>query len=127
MIFELIESVTNNVSSYTWDVMFAIESDDLLPLTTNGKLLSFHPYHEVAFFHCGTNLYFYSIEDLLVDEVQYNKLAYDYIKHCGTPLLDCIAPFACTLEKKVNYCSNFILISSVFFLLSLHLFDHYYK
>jgi hypothetical protein len=126
-VFELIESVTNNVSSYTWDVMFAIESEELLPLNTNGKLLSFHPYHEVAFFHCGINLYFYSIEDLLVDEVQYNKLAYDYIKHCGTPLLDCIAPFACTLEKKVNYCSNFILISSVFFLLSLHLFYHYYK
>ncbi|PNX96314.1 F-box protein [Trifolium pratense] len=107
-VFELIECVTNNVSSYTWNIVFEIESEELMPLNFYGKLLSFHPYHEVAFFKRGTQLYVYFTEpnlsyttiDIEVGEVQYNKLAYDYIKHCGQPLLDCIAPFACTLEKK---------------------------
>ncbi|GAU16427.1 hypothetical protein TSUD_117760 [Trifolium subterraneum] len=99
-VFELIECVTNNVSSYTWNMMFEIESEELMPLNTYGKLLSFHPYHEVAFFKRGTQLYLYLTGDIGVSELEYNKLAYDYIKHCGQPWLDCIAPFACTLEKK---------------------------
>jgi len=120
VIFKLVECVTNNATSYTWEEMGTIHYMFLGPFNTHGKLLSFHPYHEVVYFKRGSVLYFYfyDLEDNHIDIidpaiVEHNKIVYDYIKNCGQPLLDCFASFVCCLDKKVIYCTNFTLLISL--------------
>lgn len=113
-LFELIESVTNNSTCYTWDMIFHIENEEFLPLNTYGEFLSYHPYHDLVFFKRGYHVYFYLDEFTgnyytNFGTVEYNKTVYDYIRNCGQPLLDCSVPFACILDKKVINCTYFIL------------------
>lgn len=112
-LYQLIECVTNNSSSYIWDMIFHIENEEFLPLNTHGELLSYHPYHDLVFFKRGYHVYFY-LDEFMGNYytnfgiVEYDKIVYDYIRNCGQPLLDCCVPFACILDKKVINCTYFI-------------------
>ena len=88
------------------------ENRNLLFLNTNGKLLSFNPYHGVAFFKFGNFLYFYHYDfngsnDTNIWMVGYDPSVYDYIINCGHVLLKCLTSFACCLDKEVINCINF--------------------
>ncbi|XP_050877908.1 uncharacterized protein LOC127081728 [Lathyrus oleraceus] len=107
MCFELVECVTKGVCTYTWHINHNKENEKLLFLNTNGELLAFYPFNDTAVFKIRSLLYFYfynlngnNIKEIVV--FRPNKIALEYIRKCGQPLLKCFVPFACCLEKEVS-------------------------
>ncbi|XP_004516536.3 uncharacterized protein [Cicer arietinum] len=108
VVCELVECVTRGVTSYSWCNIHNIENENLWHLNTYGELLSFHPYHQVAFFKRKKFQFFcfqIGIDFTDVQEIPYNEILYDYLRYCRPPLLDCSAPFACCLNKEVIDCT----------------------
>jgi hypothetical protein len=104
-VYELVECITRNVTSYSWSNIHTIEAASMLHLNTHGNLLSFHPYYEIAFFKLHKNLlYFFNISNnniINIMEVPYSDILYDYLRCCHPPLLQCFKPFICCLNKEV--------------------------
>ncbi|GAU23218.1 hypothetical protein TSUD_172460 [Trifolium subterraneum] len=105
MVYELVESVTRDVTTYSWCNIYRTQAAiSLLHLNNNSKLLSFHPYNEVAFFKRYKNLLYYfkvgnnNIID--IKEVPYNDIHYDYLRYGRPPLFECFKPFICCLNKE---------------------------
>ncbi|WJX80871.1 hypothetical protein P8452_63812 [Trifolium repens] len=103
-VYELVECITRNVTSYSWSNIHTIEAASMLHLNTHGNLLSFHPYYEIAFFKLHKNLlYFFNISNnniINIMEVPYSDILYDYLRCCHPPLLQCFKPFICCLNKE---------------------------
>ncbi|WJX75404.1 hypothetical protein P8452_58939 [Trifolium repens] len=103
-VYELVECITRNVTSYSWSNIHTIEAASMLHLNTHGNLLSFHPYYEIAFFKLHKNLlYFFNISNnniINILEVPYSDILYDYLRCCHPPLLQCFKPFICCLNKE---------------------------
>ncbi|CAJ2669215.1 unnamed protein product [Trifolium pratense] len=105
MIYELVECITRNVTSYSWCNVRRIEAASLLDHNTHGNLLSFHPYYEVAFFkrHKNELYYFHICNDNNITNIKlvpYSDILYDYLRCCHPPLLQCFKPFICCLNKE---------------------------
>ncbi|XP_050879124.1 uncharacterized protein LOC127082939 isoform X2 [Lathyrus oleraceus] len=105
MCFELIECVTEGVSTYTWHMNLSKENQKLLPFNTNGELLSICPSNDMAFFKIKKLIYFYLYSlngnnGKEIGMVRKNRIVFEYIRTCGQQLFECFIPFACGLEKE---------------------------
>ncbi|KAI5420713.1 uncharacterized protein LOC127135558 isoform X1 [Lathyrus oleraceus] len=107
MCFELIECVTDGVSTYTWHMNLSKENKKLLPFNTNGEFLSICPSNDMAFFKIKNLIYFYlyslngnNNKEIGIGMVRQNRIVFDYIRTCGQQLFECFIPFACGLEKE---------------------------
>ncbi|CAK8564867.1 unnamed protein product [Lathyrus sativus] len=105
MCFELVECVTKGVSTYTWNMNLSKENENLLPLNTNGKLLSIYPSNDMAIFKIKRLVYFYlyNLDDNNIEEIgviRDDQIMFEYESTCGKQLFECFIPFACCLEKE---------------------------
>ncbi|CAK8564868.1 unnamed protein product [Lathyrus sativus] len=105
MCFELVESVIKGVNTYTWYINFSNENEKLLPLNTNGKLLSIYPFNDMALFKIKRLLYYYlyNLNDNTIEEIgviQDDQIMFEYERTCGKQLFECFIPFASCLEKE---------------------------
>ncbi|XP_058782781.1 uncharacterized protein LOC131657384 [Vicia villosa] len=105
MCFELAECVTKGANTYTWNMKVSKENAKLLPLNTNGKLLSISPSNDLAFFKNKRSLYFYlynsngkNVKEVGV--IRDDPIVFEYMRKCGQRLFECFIPFACCLEKE---------------------------
>ncbi|AES68652.1 uncharacterized protein [Medicago truncatula] len=106
VVYELVECVSSGVTSCSWCTSHRIQDDGSKWYYLNKlfKLLSFHPYDDVAFFKGYNHLFYYifignnTITDL--QQVPSCEILYDYFEFCGIPLVECYSPFACRLNEE---------------------------
>jgi len=110
-VYELVECVSSGVASCSWCNIHRIQDDGKWwhILHKLSKLLSFHPYYDVAFFKGNNNFFYYIFigNNTIIDckQVPSCEILYDYLEFCGIPLLECYSPFACCLAEEVIDCS----------------------
>jgi hypothetical protein len=124
MVYELVESVTMGVTSYSWCNITRIEDARLWDLNTYGALLPYHPYYNVAVYESRDYLLYYlnigdnNIIDL--KQVPYNEVLYDYLSCCSrSPLLESSIPFMCYFEVISCVIVYFLILYLIL------LFNHY--
>jgi hypothetical protein len=124
MVYELVESVKMDVTSYSWCNITRIEDARLWNFNTYGVLVSYHPNYNVAVYENRYYLLYYinigdnnNIIDL--KQVPYNDILYDYLS-CGSrsPLLECSIPFMCYFEVISCVIIYFLILNLIF------LFNH---